>query len=357
MVSYTLSDFQDISTKGFRVILPNNTVNLINSLSAHVGSPNYIKTPVFSKKDITQDPDKKRKRDRTGRKGAGDSGSWNNDKYKSTTDGTRSTGHSPNNLHADTNSNIVFKAPSIAKKELSIVDTYIQKARLLLNKVTLNSDIDLITPLTTTIDEMLETDITAEEVCTVAEKLTYIMMVNGFYSTDYARIYTILLKKYGFIRDVFNLQDTKYINSYNEILDINPDEDYDAFCIINKQNDERRAKTLFYTKLYTNHNIVTTEQMMNLLQKMAHNLYIHINAPDHISQNDELIENICTLLNTKNTNLMKLSETTQITNQDENITIGDFINKLYKSKPKQHAGISTKSLFKLMETIESNQKS
>jgi len=360
MVSYTLSDFHNISTKGFRVVLPNSTVALINSLSAHVGAPNYIKTPVFNKKDMTQvDPDKKRRRDRNMRRGGGgDAGTWNTDKYKNGLDGGNQ--HLCDNamdFEGETHNNIVFKSPSTMKKELSLIDTYIQKMRVLLNKVTLNGDIDLITPLTSTIDEMLETDITAEEVDKVAEKLTNIMMTNGFYSNDYVRIYAIIYKKYGFIRDLFAVQHTKYINSYNDILDINPDEDYDTFCIVNKQNDERRAKTLFYTKLYTKYNIVSTEQMMTLIQHLIHTLYIHIDSIEHMCQNDELIENICTLIIKTNTDLMKQCITTQIADQDENITIGEFINKIYKSKPKQHGGISTKSLFKFMETIETNQKS
>ena len=92
-----------------------------------------------------------------------------------------------------TESNIVFKTPTMMKKELSLVETYVKKIRTILNKVATNSDIDLITPLTDTIDEMLETDITGE-VNELSENVTRIMSTNSFYSDDYSRIYSLLLK-------------------------------------------------------------------------------------------------------------------------------------------------------------------
>ena len=53
--------------------------------------------------------------------------------------------------------------------------------------------------------------------------------------------------------DVFMSQGVKYLHSYNDVKDVNPDENYDLFCEINKSNDFRRSITLFFTKLYFKH--------------------------------------------------------------------------------------------------------
>lgn len=351
MLHYTLSDFHDISKKGFEIVLPQNTVNLINSLSEHVSSPTYIRTPVFVKKDTTNEQDKKRKKDKNNNRRI--DGTWNIDKYKN------SIISKTKDFTGDTKSNIVFKSPLLEKKDMTLVEIYIQKVRTLLNKVASNSDIDLITQITNIFDEMLETDITAEDVEQISNKITYIMTTNSFYSDDYSRIYSIIYKKYSFIQDTFNNNiDNNYLLSYDEIKDVNPDEDYDTFCSINKKNDERRSKTLFYTKMY-NYKIVSIERLIDIIYIITNRLYNNLNHQDKIRENDEIIENICMLINNKNTDMFERCSDINITidKEDEpSISIQKFIVDLQSSKPKQYNGISTKSLFKLIETIETNQK-
>ena len=338
MYYYTLSDFQDISTKGFNVILPDTTVELINNLSSLVGSPNYIKTPVFSKKETVHDNDKRKRKEKFGRRSA-DTSTWLDKNKKSSSD--------------TTDSNIVFKTPTMMKKDLSIVETYVKKIRTILNKVATNSDIDLLTPLTNTLDEMLETDITGEEVNELSENVTRIMSTNSFYSDDYSRIYALLLKRYEFIREVFMSQSVKYLHSYNEVKDINPDENYDLFCEINKSNDFRRSTTLFFTNLYFKHEMFEKDQVLELIHDIVNNLHKNINNKDSIYLNDEIIENICIFIQNENSDLFQLCEQIYI---DNDLNIQEFIVKISSSKPKQYGGISTKSLFKLMDTVENIKK-
>jgi hypothetical protein len=48
---YQLKDFTDITFDGFNFSLPEETIQMISSLSLEVGSPTYIKTPVFRKRE------------------------------------------------------------------------------------------------------------------------------------------------------------------------------------------------------------------------------------------------------------------------------------------------------------------
>jgi hypothetical protein len=48
---YSLQDFRTIISNGFQFELPDVTLKLINELSNEVGSPTYVKTPIFQKKE------------------------------------------------------------------------------------------------------------------------------------------------------------------------------------------------------------------------------------------------------------------------------------------------------------------
>ena len=54
MVQYTLQDVLEITFNGFDITLPEETIKLIQELSNQVGSPTYVKTPTFPKKDILE---------------------------------------------------------------------------------------------------------------------------------------------------------------------------------------------------------------------------------------------------------------------------------------------------------------
>ena len=48
---YSLNDFNRITFDGFDFSLPEETVSIISNLALQVGSPGYVKTPVFQKRD------------------------------------------------------------------------------------------------------------------------------------------------------------------------------------------------------------------------------------------------------------------------------------------------------------------
>ena len=51
-IIYTTDDIDTIRSHGFEISLPNDVLENIKKLTSHVGSPDYIKTPVFKKIDV-----------------------------------------------------------------------------------------------------------------------------------------------------------------------------------------------------------------------------------------------------------------------------------------------------------------
>jgi len=48
---YTLNDINNILFQGFDFKLPDETLKIISELALQVGSPDYVKTPVFQKRE------------------------------------------------------------------------------------------------------------------------------------------------------------------------------------------------------------------------------------------------------------------------------------------------------------------
>lgn len=48
---YTLDNINDIIFKGFDYVLNEDTLKVISELSLQVGSPDYVKTPIFQKRE------------------------------------------------------------------------------------------------------------------------------------------------------------------------------------------------------------------------------------------------------------------------------------------------------------------
>jgi hypothetical protein len=332
-MTYTIVDFYNISEKGFNVMLPKTTVDLINSLSRHVGSPNYIKTPVFNKKDNSHGDNERKRR----RKFRAQDTSWG--------DNSKAEGN--------TKSNIVFKSP-LGKKTLTTVETITQSIRSILNKIGSSNTDEMFDSLVNIIDDMLDDnddDITGEDVHNISENITNVMSSNSFYSEVYTKIYVKLIDKYDFIQDTLNSKLENYISNYSGIVDVNPDENYDLFCSKNKENDIRRANTLFYTNLTKNNKLdekLLVEFIVSLCDKIADNIHI----AGSVSMIDEMIENISIMILTNPRLYTLLNEITPSTNNMNGKNVKEYLISLSQTKPSTFVALSTKSLFKLKDTLD-----
>ena len=48
---YLLNDFNNLLFTGFNYELPAETIRIISELALEVGSPDYVKTPIFQKRE------------------------------------------------------------------------------------------------------------------------------------------------------------------------------------------------------------------------------------------------------------------------------------------------------------------
>ena len=322
---YSLKDFIEISNRELTVILPQSTIDTINVLSSLVGSPNYIKTPVFSKKDNSGESDKKKKP---------------KNKYKYNASEASLSGTSGQ-------SNIVFKTTVATKKEG--IDLYIQNIRAVINKL-VGSTVDDVQQqdLFAIIDEILESDISVDEIYTILENMYNILSGNKFYSKAYSKLFARILNKYEIAEHVFKTSFNKYVQEFNSIVSVDPEKNYDLFCAFNKQCEIRRSTAKFYVELY-NLECIEEASILEMVFQLVEILFNKCSDPESRAINDEIIECLGVFFSHDSNLYDKCSN---LIMGPPKITIKDFIVSLTEPENKKVQEVSSKSIFKLMDILE-----
>jgi len=315
---YKMTDFEKIIFNGFSFELPNETVQLISNLSLQVGSPSYVKTPVFNKKEtspVHSFADSKRKK----------------------------RGIELNNDDWETLRN--YQPTKIEKKEGVYAE--IDNARSFLNKMTdknydemKNKILELLCNIKTNYPEN-----ESEVIFQMGENIFNIASNNRFYSKIYADLYSELIYVYQPMRDICEVSFSKFMDLFHTIEFVNSAEDYEKFCLINKDNEKRKALSCFFVNLMIN-GIVTKKQIMGLVIQLLNTFDSFIYQENKVNEVNEISENISFLLKKE-----------CFTEEDYDVLengmgILKYIELIANSKSKNFKSLSTKSIFKFMDMVD-----
>jgi len=329
-MKYNLQYFTSISFAGFNFIVPEDTMKLISNLAMEVGSPTYIRTPIFQKKDnkdnlnvftsntnycikMSAYMNKKRK----GNKGM----EISNEEWESIR---------------------TFQTTKIEQK--TGLDGKIDQIRLMLNKLTDKTFLDIKDKVILIINELIEQEISEEDLTKIGTTIFELASTNKFYSKIYAELYAVLISNYDFLRPIFDKSFNSYLDIFKHIEYVEPDKDYDRFCEINKINEKRKALSMFFVNL-SNISIISKDSIVVILCDLLRMVSIYINEENKKNEVDELTENIAILLNKE-----VLNQCTIIINNEK--TIKELIVYLANSKSKDFKSLSNKAIFKYMDLID-----
>jgi hypothetical protein len=333
IMKYNLQDFTRLSFNGFDYIIPEETVNLISSLAIEVGSPSYIKTPIFKKKDIINDNQLSINTNLNGNI------NYNSKKRKG------NKGMEVSNEEWETLR--TFQVTKIEQK--TGVDGQIDEIRLILNKLTDKTFLDTCKKIKQQIDEIVKENINEEDLNKIGKSIFELASTNKFYSKIYADLYSELIKSFEFLNPVLVYNYNSYIDIFNNIECGDPDKDYDKFCDIIKVNEKRKAISMFFVNLALN-GLISKKSLININHTLLSNVMKFINELDKKNEVDELTENIAILFN-KDIYKSELD----LNNNDlliDGKTIVEIISLLAKSKSKDYKSLSNKSIFKYMDLID-----
>jgi hypothetical protein len=323
---YTLEQIEDIIFKGFDYEVPDEVMEKISSLAMEVGSPDYVKTPIFRKRDnpmkveptisITKEQGKKRRGNKSMEV-------INDDDWE-----TIRTFHT---------TKIETKAG---------IDADFDSIRAFINKMTDKNYIDMRNKIIEIIEKIVsensETDLSG-----VGANIFEIASSNRYYSKIYADLYADLSSKFEFIKSKYEENFKRFTELFENIEYVDPNDNYDKFCEINKVNEKRKSLATFYINLmYCG--VISKVQIMQITRNLLAKIYEYISMENKKNEVEELTENIALLYK------KDLYKDDQADNYEkiEGCTVSEIINKIANSKVKDYKSLTNKSLFKFMDLID-----
>ena len=318
-LKYTLKDFNDIAFNGFNLTLPDDVMQIISGLAKEVGSPDYVKTPVFKKREnpMKVEPVILSIKKKRGNRGA----ELNDDEWGA------------------------VRSFQTTKLEDKIgLDATIDVIRSHLNKMTDKNYIDMRNKIIDIINNIIAEKASDDDMLRVSTIIFEIASTNRFFSKIYAELYSDLLSKYSEMKVVFENSLNKFTELFDLIEYVESTVDYDRFCKINKDNEKRKALSAFFINLMNN-NIITKEKIVEITRNLLDQLHSLISVDNKKNEVDELTENIALLYKKELYDTVKYDPI-------DGMTINDLISKLAHSKVKDYKSLTNKAIFKFMDLIE-----
>lgn len=336
MTTYSFEDFNSISFDGFNFSLPQETIQIIQELARQVGSPSYVKTPIFQKRD---NPLKVQ----TARDGLG------------TGPGFKKKRNKNNEILNDEDWETfrTFQPTKIEKKEG--IDAKFDIIRSNLNKLTDKSYLELKEKIMDTMIEIVndgtnieDSTTDAKDIFAIGKSIFDIASTNRFYSKIYADLYAELIGRFEIMKEVFYNSFDSFLEMFNNIEYVDPSVDYDKFCKINKDNEKRRALSAFFINLMIN-KVISRKQITLILKNLLCQINTFISVENKKNEVDEITENIAILYKK---DLFENNTELTLDFTIDGITISEFIVKIANSKPKDYLSLTNKTIFKFMDMIE-----
>jgi len=324
---YTLDNVNSIIFNGFEYKLPEKTLEIISNLALQVGSPDYVKTPVFKKcenpmkvEPVVKEALGFKKNNRRGKV----SEIINDDDWEAIR---------------------TFQTTKLEEKVG--IDANIDAVRVHLNKLTDKNYIDMRNKIADVIDKLHEDGIGPEELARFSSTIFDIASTNRFFSKNYADLYSDLATKYEIMKTTYETNLSKFTELFNNIEYVDPGVNYDKFCEINKTNERRKALACFYLNLMIN-GIIPKKIIMQITRNLLSQIYEFISQDDKKNQVDELAETV---------SILYKKDLYQDDEGDDyhpinGHTISEVVEIIARSKVKDYKSLTSKSLFKFMDLID-----
>ena len=259
MMSYTLTEFQQIEDNFNINELSQTTIKIVNDLAKKVGAPNYSKTPVFKKK-VTK-------------------------KYHVNKDDWQQIRN--------------FKTTQLKKNQEGI-EAQIDSVRINLNKLT-NNNYNVITNdifnfINNIIDKEENSEKTYKILMRLGSSIFEVGCLNVFWSKLYAKLFHDLIKEFTIMSQICkeNLDNFSKIFDKIDCVELN-NTNYNDFCNCNKNNEHRRGMSSFIVNLMLN-DVVSVEYIFIVLKNLLDKINDSSENIDMINVNEEITENLFILL-------------------------------------------------------------
>lgn len=323
LLKYSLADFNKISFDGFNLTLAEETVNMISKLALEVGSPTYVKTPVFQKREIPVAT----KPSSSGPKKKHRNVALTDEEWTRQTKGP------------------AFQVTKIEQKVGN--DVHISNIRTFLNKITDKNYLEFRNKIVEVIDMLIAENINEEEFARVSVAIFDIATNIRYYSKIYADLYCDLIQKYEPMRVAFESSFSTFTELFNDISYVDPDVDYNKFCENNEANEKRKSLSTFFVNLMLN-GMIDRNKIIHILHHLLSQIHVNMVHQSKRNEINEMAENIALLYN------RELKCSPEFENWESTIggmTIPEVMQKLATADIKVNPGLTSKVKFKFMDIL------
>lgn len=185
-----------------------------------------------------------------------------------------------------------------------------------------------------------------DDINKVTDIIFEIVSSNGFYSELYVTLYKGLIEEFPFFVEKIGHVIAKYKESFNNIVPVDPNVDYDAFCAYTKQNDLRKSMSLFIVNLIKQ-NVLESTDLLDIIAYLEELVFKLAEDSNNSNTIEEITENVYIMV-TESKTVLKQS---QLWN-DELLPKIHKITTLKKSDPTKYVGMSNRAIFKFMDLID-----
>jgi hypothetical protein len=328
LMRYTLNDYEQIKTEQIENdILSEQTIKDFEKLYNLVNE--YIATlpPVTTNEYTNYDKKKHRKNYKHNNRKYDNNGQWAQQ--------------------------VPFKVTKIEKKEG--IDVKYSDMRSILNKITLKNQETLLPKVIEIVNYIMNEDESDSEDEDTQEQDSYSRITDVLLDivkkikTGH-QVYVHVLKEIiqcypSFVTQITDFV-TAYKNTYDDIIDIDANDNYDGYCDLVKQNDYRRSNSSFMINL-TEQKLVSENELITIIDNLFDRVLDNIDN----EQKTVLIEEI-----TENLSIFIINSHSFLKTHSQWESLIEKLNRCSKLKAKEHKSISSRIVFKYMDIQDALKK-
>lgn len=184
-----------------------------------------------------------------------------------------------------------------------------------------------------------------DESLKVAEFIFDIASSNKFYVELYVTLYSELILVSSIFKDVLNERVSIFVNTIDDIKEVDPSVDYDKYCRYVNENDKRRALLTFYMHLSKN-KIIDSDAIFNIIQNFLSVFFEFLEKEDKTAECDEIAEIMSIFIRIGKSIDFFVSDKMWRKITEKVVIISKFKAKLYKS-------LSSRTAFKFLDMVDS----
>lgn len=245
---------------------------------------------------------------------------------------------------------------TVIDKPTNGVEKWIQEIRICINKMSLknyeNQKTAILELLEKCMEDQSSSDKKDERFKKIADFIFSVASSNIFFASIYASLFKVLMEKYTIFGDLLKDYLNTYVLGVNKLKYVDPDTDYDAYCLYNKENDMRKANAVFIINL-VKQKALPVMRVLNIITSFQELTVVYIEEDNRIHEVEEIAEIL----------FLFLKGGKEVFQECKAEFIWKFviipnIEKIAKFKKGDKSSLSNRSIFKYMDIVtEINAKS